>query len=371
MTSKPRDPITEKQDESTPKTTTMKVPVDPPGALGPLMHYSNGHPHQQQQQQQLYGVGGGGGGHPTFQPVFPSNWSYNPNPNPNHHLHHQQPQPQPQPQQQQQWSMPHFLAPLAGAVRHPFSFVLGSGNQHENTYGHMVHNAPVVHRPSSNADEADDGMSTDESMADEGDPEETTATSGINEIESIFLPSTFAPPEVVSIIRAKNEEAARLNAIQRQTRSMTSKKNRDRRGGSTASIGTPSPASSSKSKSPDVTTDAIQACSPPSSSLSLGGKIIGGGKVATLLNAATECDSSPAPQVMTVLGKKVTMIDSSRKIFVVDLISPDVCDQIRMMADNHTSVSIVCLSTSLFVQYGVFLNILFYQLELSFFFFFF
>lgn len=47
-------------------------------------------------------------------------------------------------------------------------------------------------------------------------------------------------------------------------------------------------------------------------------------------------DSSPVPQVMTILGKRVTMIDPARKVFIIDLLSPETCDQIRMMADNHT-----------------------------------
>jgi hypothetical protein len=30
------------------------------------------------------------------------------------------------------------------------------------------------------------------------------------------------------------------------------------------------------------------------------------------------------------------MIDPVRKVFIIDLLSPEVCDEIRMMADDHT-----------------------------------
>ncbi len=40
--------------------------------------------------------------------------------------------------------------------------------------------------------------------------------------------------------------------------------------------------------------------------------------------------------VQTVLGKTIHMIDPDRKVFVIDLLSPETCDEIRMMADNHT-----------------------------------
>lgn len=40
------------------------------------------------------------------------------------------------------------------------------------------------------------------------------------------------------------------------------------------------------------------------------------------------------------------MIDEAKKIFVVDLISPTTCDQIRIMADNHTQDLIQSVSNA-------------------------
>jgi len=42
-----------------------------------------------------------------------------------------------------------------------------------------------------------------------------------------------------------------------------------------------------------------------------------------------------APKVLTVCGKRVTMIDDARKVFVIDLLSSEECDEIRTMTDNH------------------------------------
>jgi hypothetical protein len=82
-----------------------------------------------------------------------------------------------------------------------------------------------------------------------------------------------------------------------------------------------SPKSSKQKVSPIA---AHQASSPPSI------KERGKGLPETAL-----ADDSPV-EVMTVLGKTVHMIDADRKVFVIDLLSPETCDEIRMMADNHT-----------------------------------
>ncbi|KAL7528417.1 hypothetical protein ACHAXR_004000 [Thalassiosira sp. AJA248-18] len=308
----------------------MKVPIDPPGAiLGalPWMHHSNG-------QQVAPSAGDaanngchfyGGGGHQFQQPAFPpmgNHWGYQPS------------RQQVSQQLSQQW-MPPFL-------RHPFGFMANNGN-HDNTWtpssravdqlAQIVHNAlpaqhnshvesnvNATHPPSSEADDADDAMSTDESMASAEDAEMP------KEVETKFLPSTFAPPECVEEIRARMKAAAKVRAVEaRQTRSMTAKKNRDRRDTLRSSA-----SNSSRSKS-NTNAVAHQACSPD---VARGGKC-SGSKVAAISTVVDSMDS-PAPQVMTVLGKRVTMIDPVRKVFVIDLLSPEACDQIRMMADNHT-----------------------------------
>ena len=42
-----------------------------------------------------------------------------------------------------------------------------------------------------------------------------------------------------------------------------------------------------------------------------------------------------ALKVITVCGKRVTMIDDARKVFVIDLLSSEECDEIRTMTDSH------------------------------------
>lgn len=194
-----------------------------------------------------------------------------------------------------------------------------NGNiSHVDSRGHLNHQNDGE-QPRS---EAEDAMSVeDESMAGaEG------ASTAIKEVKTDFIPSTFAPPEYVEKIRARNEAAAKaalVNVV--QTRSMTAKKSRDRRDVLRSS----SVVNSSRSKTNVMT--AHQACSPRTTLVR--GK---GAKVAAVDDTTLDCMDSPAPQVMTILGKRVTMIDPVRKVFVIDLLSPETCDQIRMMADNHT-----------------------------------
>ena len=45
--------------------------------------------------------------------------------------------------------------------------------------------------------------------------------------------------------------------------------------------------------------------------------------------------SSPPPTVRRINGKKVTMIDEKQKVFIIDLLSPETCDLVRRMADDH------------------------------------
>ena len=186
--------------------------------------------------------------------------------------------------------------------------------------------------PSSGADEDednedDDVMSTDESM--------TSGDGQPKEVKTKFIPSTFAPPEVVEEIRARNEEAAnRIIVKARQTRSMTAKKNHSSGTPPSPSAFSPSVASNSSNSSKSNKAAAHQAASPPSSFAKFGKA--SNAKVAANTSDCLDDGSSDTVQVMTILGKKVTMIDPVRKVFVIDLLSPETCDQIRMMADNHT-----------------------------------
>jgi hypothetical protein len=170
-------------------------------------------------------------------------------------------------------------------------------------------------------------MSVDESM----DSLEV-ATQDIKEVVTKFIPSTFAPPECVKKIRARNEVSAKLNAIQpRQTRSMTSTTSNQQRHDGGLQSSPPNDSSRSKANSPNaIVAVAHQACSPRFS------RGRGSGAKVTPANAAIHGDNSSELRVKTVLGKKVTFVDEARKVFVIDLLSPEVCDQIRMMADDHT-----------------------------------
>lgn len=135
---------------------------------------------------------------------------------------------------------------------------------------------------------------------------ESDATSEENKVDIPDIPSTFAPKECVDKIRAKMAKAANANAGQAphviQTRSMTVKSRSAKK--------------SSKQKVAPIA--AHQASSPPS------------------IKDKVDGTDTPAVEVLTVLGKTIHMIDHDRKVFVIDLLSPEACDEIRMMADNHT-----------------------------------
>lgn len=330
--------------ESQLSITTMKVPIDPPGAiLGaiPFSHYSTG------QQQYIVStaeiitanpidnhVNGGGADQPIFHPL-PSmnNWGY-------HAIHHHQSHlnyhqhgtsSNDDNNPSQQWVMPYFLAPFTSTVCPPCSN-LKTGDPDPNTSrttnGDTIHHSINTHEDHNTSAEkfiwtdgvpssdADDTMSTNESMASSKDDS--------NEVETIdtkFIPSTFAPSECVEKIRAKHKAAAIKHdvVLPRQTRSMSRRQRRDS-----------SRSSSSKQSSRSIAV-AHQACSPRTT-IAPGSAC--GAKVAA--NTPISDKNSSAPQVMTVLGKRVVMIDPARKVFIIDLLSPAVCDQIRMMADDHT-----------------------------------
>lgn len=357
----------------------MKIPVDPPGAIlgaRPMIHYStNSHPQQfipyAEHGGGGYHVGGGGGldhQHRSFQPMFPSmasQWGCLPSHQQHQHQHqHQHPmrqqqqqQPQHRPSSQHHWAMPHFLAPLVATVRHPISHFLSSGNvingnpwsppnageyhfdhtlQHNTATNAQQHNPHIkrgYHQQRSAPVPPDDVVfAADESM-DSFELKEEEMEVGASKT---FFPSTFAPPECIEkIIQARNTAAQQLvlnQHQQRQTRSMTSQS------------ASPNNDSSQllKAMSHGTAATAIlthQACSPRSSSIS---SSHGSNKVAPLVQAATNdaivcglSDMSDMP-VRTIYGKKVTIIDAARKVFVIDLLSPEVCNQIRSMADDHT-----------------------------------
>lgn len=46
-------------------------------------------------------------------------------------------------------------------------------------------------------------------------------------------------------------------------------------------------------------------------------------------------DASPPPSLRCINGLRVTMIDEELKVFVVDLLTPETCDLVRRMADEH------------------------------------
>ncbi len=226
-------------------------------------------------------------------------------------------------------------------VRHPFSNFMSIGNGiHGNSwtsnsgeyhFGHMVHSACNGQQnsyvksgiPPFGSD--DEVMSADASMDSlEG------ATQDIKEVVTEFIPTTFAPPECVKKIKARNDASAKLNTVQpRQTRSITSATSGQQRRGGILQSSSLNDSSRSKTNSPNaIVTVAHQACSPRisiSRGKGYGAKVAPG-------NAAISSEL----KYRTILGKRVTIIDEARKVFVIDLLSPEVCDQIRMMADDHT-----------------------------------
>jgi hypothetical protein len=46
-------------------------------------------------------------------------------------------------------------------------------------------------------------------------------------------------------------------------------------------------------------------------------------------------ESSPPPAIRSICGKRVVMVDLERKVFIIDLLSSDDCDNIRKMTDDY------------------------------------
>lgn len=255
--------------ESASERPVNRAPVDPPGHLGAM-------PWMQPDAYNMYQ-----GNAATFTSMA-SNWTFQPMP-----LHG--------------WGVPPFLAPLAGAVRHPFAnFVAHHGPQY---YG-QPQPQPDHHQYEPMEEEhVSESFDADEAVAASNDDSDDMSDS-----ESIDLPSTFAPADVVEKIRSR-----------RLVEDLSSPKSPPKVRPTQNRVLTRSAAKALKKNATQAIV-AHQAASPVSKDA-----------------AGVECDAdSPEPEVMTVLGKKVTMIDPVRKVFIIDLLSAKECDNIRMMADDHT-----------------------------------
>jgi len=262
-----------------------KVPVDPPGAVLGAISWMP--PNQAFNDNNLYQ------GHTTPFASMAS-WAFQPVPNVGH-IHG--------------WTMPPFLAPLAASVRHPFNnFVPNHNSRYYGNYHPTRHNVEVEEEE----EEQDDcnifnPISTNKAVA---------ALKGESDVKmddaavSFNLPSTFAPENVVETIRSRRlidnlvDVKSPLKCKPTQNRVLTR-----------------SAARALKKNSSHTAAMPHQAASPMSSQG----------------DSSSKCDGvCPHSQIMTVLGKRVTMIDLVKKIFIIDLLSPEQCDEIRRMADDHT-----------------------------------
>ncbi|KAL7469172.1 hypothetical protein ACHAXS_009423 [Conticribra weissflogii] len=277
--------------------------------------------------------------HPSFHPgLFPQmnpTWSY---------------QGESGTERSQHWAVPNFLAPFAATVRNQFTnFVTIHGGNDESEISHSVrdfgnrneckgkvdgavdkemHSDPVDHIPRPTFTSALRPMYGDANLKfiDDHDKCSATVMGVIDESSSIengseivrpdeatfSLPSTFAPPEYVEKItkRQQNAENAQLYTVVNKP---------------FTGIGVRKTRSSSRLAKNSA---AYQASSPLLNS-----------KQNTKMDAADQSDeeTTSTSYITTILGKRVTMIDAKRKIFVIDLLSPETCDEIRQMADDHVS----------------------------------
>eukprot|EP00985_Skeletonema_marinoi_P000765 scaffold285_cov151-Skeletonema_marinoi.AAC.4 len=216
------------------------------------------------------------------------------------------------------WAVPPFLAPLAATVRHPFSHFVPNGQGHfsywqqqQQQHQHQGGNSgeefgmPLEEAEMEAETRTRSFTAADATMKEEDDDVSSIESKPSNKVDIPDVPSTFAPQECIDKIRAKLNAGQEVQQHVVQTRSMTAKSRSTKK--------------SSKQKVAPIA--AHQAKSPPS----IKGKVP---------SPATTDDT--AVEVMTVLGKTVHMVDPDRKVFVIDLLSPETCDEIRMMADNHT-----------------------------------
>ena len=262
-----------------------KQPIDPPGALWNPSSGGNHHHHA-----------------PSFQPVGFSMPLWQPP-----HQHHDD-----HSSGSRSWAVPPFLAPLAATVRHPFSNFVPNGHGHfpywqqqqqqQQQQGMNIGEELGIPMEAEMEASFTAGDTTTMKEKDDDDASIQSNDESSIKVEIPDIPSTFAPQECVDKIRAKAANAGKVPHVI-QTRSMTAKSRSTKK--------------SSKQKVTPIA--AHQASSPPSTK----GKML------------STVDDSPK-EVLTILGKTVHMIDPDRKVFVIDLLSPETCDEIRMMADNHT-----------------------------------
>jgi hypothetical protein len=260
-------------------SVTNKVPVDPPGTvLGalPWMPPNDGFGNNMYQ----------GHGHPSFNAV--ANWAFQPNVG---HAHG--------------WTVPPFFGPLSAAVRHPFANFMAHHNVHQNGHfplpfygncnpGANQHCAPME------AEETRtffNPISTQEAVAALKD--DTDAKMADSEPPAVDLPSTFAPMEVVERIRSRRliECCADL-AMQK-----------DATPPKTKPLGIQSRVMT-RSATKAMKKSAHQASSPVASRESSSAFNTTHGKI------ASNEDASPPPEIMTILGKKVTMVSDRWLTFV-------------------------------------------------------
>jgi len=265
------------------KESKQHQPIDPPGAIWNPMGNMYG------MDASSFQPGGGGFSMPLWQP-------------PPHHEDSNS--------GSRSWAVPPFLAPLAATVRHPFSHFVPNGQGHfsywqQQQQQHQGGNSgEEFGMPLEEAETRTRSFTAADATMKEDDDASSIESKPSNKVDVPDVLSTFAPQECIDKIRAKLNAGQEVQQHVIQTRSMTSKSRSTKK--------------SSKQKVAPIA--AHQAKSPPS----IKGK------------APTATTDDTAVEVMTVLGKTVHMVDPDRKVFVIDLLSPETCDEIRMMADNHT-----------------------------------
>lgn len=296
----------------------------PPGASGGV-----GHPY--------------GGGGPQYPPVFPSMHQWG-----GYHAappgHHREPSAA---NSDRTWNVPTFL-------RHPFAAFMAAS--------HGGHGCSPPWASSSGGNDgpgrgdhpflppvppaADDRDGREETSASSGEdePMEENAPAREGKTKTAFIPSMFAPQEAVDKIRERNQRSAAARtavAIDGAPRSQPSgsrskkthlrvrpskKKGAHqvsellsyvRRGEELIEILLPRAPFFRAPQNHLLTRLSCQAMSPPSR------------------QARASATDSEALRVITVCGKRVTMIDDARKVFVIDLLSSEECDEIRTMTDSH------------------------------------
>mmetsp|Transcript_16502 Transcript_16502/g.34676 ORF Transcript_16502/g.34676 Transcript_16502/m.34676 type:complete len:720 (+) Transcript_16502:94-2253(+) len=299
-----------------------RMPVDPPGAVLGALPWAYGHSEQSRVHQCR----------PSFQPVpFPQmnpTWNYQ-GESGTERSHH--------------WTVPNFLAPFAATVRHPFAnFVSSYGSNDESEIVRSVRHVGNMNEDNGNMEgDVDEEMHSDSvdhfprptsmqlygdataKSIDDHDVRRATVMGVIDESSScseivcrdaavLSLPSTFAPPEYVEKITKRQHDAENTQLCIVRNKSV---------------IGSGAHNMTSSTRHAKHCA-AHQASSPRLNS-----------KHYIQVDSGSQVDeeSTSKSYITTILGKRVTMIDAKRKIFVIDLLSPETCNEIREMADDHVS----------------------------------